>query len=39
MNDIIQLVQSSLDTELNRIPIRSYWMQRQEPDDDGYSQM
>ena len=34
MIDIIQLVQSSLDTELNRIPIRSYWMQRQELDDD-----
>ena len=34
MIDVVALIQSSLDTELCRIPIRSYWLQKQELDDD-----
>ena len=34
MIDVVQLIQSSLDTELNSIPIRSYWLQKQDLDDD-----
>lgn len=33
MIDIVQLLQFSLDTELSSIPLRSFWMLRQEMDE------